>query len=219
MADFDFDANATGSGPDGGAGPSEGSGGPGAGGVGSPPSSGGNAPGGAGGGPAPDPAIPPKRRRGRPPGSANRPKSDAGTAAPAADKGDKEGVALGFKKNDRNKVQQNIAGMHMMAAVLTKQPIVMLTEPEAKALTGAVCDVADYHKISLDGAGGPLALYLALATTAYGIYVPRIVALKNLREGETIVGVAPATPGEAKAAAQNRAGTMDFSGDIASTVN
>lgn len=223
MADFSFntgsDGGATGSGSSAG----EGGGGPGAGGVGE-PLGGGGSPVGSATDPstatsATDGAIPIKRRRGRPPGSRTGAKAaDAGTGPSPANTGGKEGLDLTFKKNDVAKVTQNIAGLHMMAAILTKQPIMQLTEQEAKALAKSVCDVADYHKISLDGAGGPFALYAALATTVYGIYVPRIVMLKSLKQGEQVVGVAPASPGEAKAQAQQGQGGYDFSGDIASTV-
>lgn len=226
MADFSFDAGSDGIAPGSGSGSGEGSGGPGTGGAGVAPSSGGSPAGGftdATAASATDGAIPIKRRRGRPALTPEqRAERDAaksaGTNSSGANAGKSEGLDLGFKKNDRAKVLQSIAGMHMMAAILTKQPIMQLTEVEAKALCNSVCDVADYHKISLDGAGGPLALYLALATTAYGIYVPRIAMLKSLKQGEQVVGVAPATPGEAKAQATQGAGHMDFSGDIASTV-
>ena len=221
MAEFSFDDGNEGAGT---AGPASGGGavGPGPSGPGSPPSGSGGEAAGVGGSPASAADAPVRKRRGRPPKSdAQRAADAAARAGTGADKGSKEGVDLGFKKNDKAKVQQNIAGMHMMAAILTKQPVMALTEAEAKNLSAAVCDVADYHKISLDGSGGPLSLYLALATTAYAIYVPRIVALKSLKEGESIVGFAdaPPTPGEAQQRASKGAGAMDFSGDIASTVN
>lgn len=154
--------------------------------------------------------FPPKKRRGRKPyprdefGNIIRPATGAGS-----NKGRQERLAV---KNDRPKVRQNIAGLHAMAAVLTKQPILALNEQEADALTNAVCDVADYHEIDLLTAGGAFGLYAALATTAYMIYVPRIVAIKFNRAAEA---AKPMGPGEAGARAKARAHTMDFSADTA----
>lgn len=223
MADFSFDdareAGNSGSKVAG----SEGSGEPGSGSNGATGGGLGDGIGNVAGSTAPDPGAP-KKRRGRPrltdEERAAR-AADRGSTANAPNTGGKEGVDLGFKKNDRKKVEANIAGIHMMAAILTKQPILQLRPQEGKALSDAICDVADYHNWSLDGQGGPFVLYATLLTTVYGIYVPRIVAIKAAREGDTVVDFAeaPATPGEAKSKAQNGAGKMDFSGDISSTVN
>lgn len=147
-----------------------------------------------------------KRRAGggRKPGSRNA--SDPATPG-STDKSGKEGLAL---KNDRAKVQNSIAGIHAIAAVLTKQPIMNLNQQEAAALTNAACDVADYHGINLISAGGAFGLYASLATCCYMIYAPRIVALKAQR---VAVAQEEATrPSEAAASAEFRAGPIDYSG-------
>lgn len=115
-------------------------------------------------------------------------------------------------KNDRDKVKTNIAGLHAMAAVLTKQPIWNLKDEEATALTNSLCDVADHHGMDLIGAGGSFALYASLATSVYMIYVPRFVYLKHLKASDE---AQPINPGEYREETTTRARgfKMDFSND------
>lgn len=161
-----------------------------------------------------DPAAPygrkddgtPRKRR---PGGGRKPSSatDA-TGASSTDKGAKDRLGI---KNDRAKVEKNIAGLHAMAAVLTKQPIMNLKAEEATALTNSLCDVADYHNFDLMGAGGAFGMYASLATTAYMIYVPRFLLIKYNKAAEQ---ARPVTPGEAREEATTRAGKMDFTSDV-----
>ncbi len=148
----------------------------------------------------------PRKRR---PGGGRKPASGAApgtTSAPNA--GGANGLAV---KNDRAKVRQNIAGLHAMAATLTRQPLLMLTDKEADALTGSLCDVCDYHGVDLMATGGAFGLYASLATCCYMIYVPRVVAIKAQR---TAISEEPPKPGEARASAMNGAGKMDFTKDV-----
>lgn len=110
-------------------------------------------------------------------------------------------------RNDRVKVRMNIAGLHAMAAILTKQPILALNDKEADALSASVCDVADYHGINLITAGGAFGLYASLATTCYMIYVPRLVMIKGQK---TNAEDHSPTPGEAREDAIAGAGKMNF---------
>lgn len=158
------------------------------------------------------------KKRGRKP----LPRDAAGNiirdATSAANKGGQAGLALGaFKPNDREKIRQQIQGMHMAVSVLTGQPAFMLTTQEATALTAALCDVCDYHHMNLTDAGGPYGLYLALIITVFGIYKPRVDIILS---GATVVGMdtstIPADEGEARNRQQEKkAGMMDFSGDVA----
>lgn len=132
----------------------------------------------------------------------------AGSTNRTADEGGEERLAV---KNDRAKVRANIAGLHAMAAVLTKQPILVLSDKEADALTTAVCDVADYHGMNLITAGGAFGLYAALATTGYMVYVPKFLQIKYNKAAEK---AKPANPGETGKEQQSQAGTMDFSADV-----
>lgn len=149
----------------------------------------------------------PRKRRagaGRKPGSA----SGTGTNTNA---GRKEGLVV----NDREKVRNNIAGLHAMAAILTKQPLLNLNEKEAELLSNSVCDVADYHGMNLITAGGAFSLYASLCTACYMIYMPRIIQIKMKRAGIGGGEEAPETPGEARERATREAWKMDFSQDIA----
>lgn len=149
----------------------------------------------------------PRKRRAK--GYRNNPEY-TGTNTSAGKEGGTEGLAV---KNDRVKVRTNIEGMHMIAAVLTKQPIMILKPEEAEKLTDAVCDVADYHQINLIGVGGPTMLYATLATTMYAIYAPRMQYIKHMKASDE---AKPINPGEYTGEAetqQRRAGTMDYSAD------
>lgn len=126
-------------------------------------------------------------------------------------KADKK-LALDFKPNERPKVFLNIHGMHQAAAMLAKQPILLLNEAEAKALTDSLCDVLDYHKINITDVTGPWALYVGLGLTCFALYQPRILAIK--RGGQQIESpTAPATPAEAEFRAAGMR-PMDFTGDL-----
>lgn len=116
-----------------------------------------------------------------------------------------------FVPNDRQKVRQNIQGMHGAVAVLTNQPVFALVDQEAIALTNALCDVLDYHQMNITEVGGVYGLYVTLAITVFGIYKPRVDILLS---GDKVVGVAPSAPtteGEAKFRAS---GMMDFGNDV-----
>lgn len=159
---------------------------------------------------------PPKKRRGRKPFPRD---AEGNIIRPAAGTGNSSNKSNGERvdiKNDRVKVKMNIAGLHAMAAVLTKQPILNLQDNEATMLTNSLCDVADYHNINLIGAGGAFALYASLATTAYMIYVPRAIAIKQARAADD---AKPANPGDYREETSNRAKSngfrMDFSNDTA----
>lgn len=139
----------------------------------------------------------------------------AGSAsASGANKSQQAGMDLnGFILNDRPKVRQQIQGMHAAAAMLTRQQVFMLMDSEAIALTDALCDVCDYHRINLTEKGGPYGLYIALAIVAFGIYKPRIDIIIS---GGEVVGVAPTKPtdeNEVKQRAQGN-GMMNFANDI-----
>lgn len=158
--------------------------------------------------------FPAKKRRGRKPyprdAAGNPIRPDPATAA-SSNKSGKEGLAV---KNDKAAVKQNILGLHAMAAVLTRQPILALKENEGEALANSLCDVADYHGINILQTGGAFGLYASLCTVGYMIYVPRFKAIKDNRAGLTNEQERTATPGEARDDAIKRAGTMNFDGDI-----
>lgn len=133
-------------------------------------------------------------------------------SARATNAGVKAGMALnGFVPNNRAKVRQQIQGIHTAVSVITKQPVFMLSPPEAEALTNSLCDVLDYHEISLEKSGGPYGLYMTLIVTAFGIYKPRLSAIKNGGQAREKPIAKPSTPGEVMPAPK---GMMDFSGDL-----
>lgn len=162
-------------------------------------------------------AAPVVKKRGRKPfprDAAGNIIRDASAASSGTNQSRKAGLDLdGFILNDRPKVRQQIQGMHAAAAMLTKQPVFMLHDTEAIALTDALCDVCDYHKMNLTQKGGVYGLYIALAMTMFGIYKPRIDIILS---GGQIVGVAPTAAtneNEAKQRSQGN-GMMNFADDI-----
>ena len=118
-----------------------------------------------------------------------------------------------FVKNDRISVRSQIQGMHVAVAMLAKAPIFMLSDQECEALTSALCDVLDHHKINLNEASGNIGLYITLVITVFGIYKPRLdqIAKGNFGNQIDIKATVPATP--TPDIMQNKGG-MDFSGDI-----
>lgn len=171
--------------------------------------------------------IPPavKRRRGRPAyprdaqGNVIRPDegnaSQAGTQTREGSKASsREKLAVGkgaFTPNNRKAIQQQIQGMHEALATLTRQPVFMLSPPEAEALTGSLCNVLDYHEFNLTEAGGAGGLYLALGLTLFVVYKPKLDFIKS--GGMRNVTPSPATPATPGDASQGRP-MMDFTADL-----
>ena len=62
-------------------------------------------------------------------------------------------------------------GLHAILAVMTSQPVLVLSPQEAKALAERIWALADYYQISL---AGPGSLWVGLFATLGMIYVPRI---------------------------------------------
>lgn len=170
-------------------------------------------------------AIPPaeKKRdgRGRPKlprdefGNIIRDAAGTGTGTgPAAQKGkSKAGMAVGFTPNDRTQVFQQIHGLHGAAALLTKQPVMMLSPDEAQALTKALCDVLDSHEINLTQAGGRGGLYVALALTVYSIYAPRLKAIKQNASMRNVSPPKATSVSEATTEVTPNGFAMDFTAD------
>lgn len=162
-----------------------------------------------------DPTTFVKKRRGRQPwprdaaGNIIRPAGSE--AASQAGKG-KAKLAVDFTPNDRTKVQNNISAIHGLAAAATKQPFLMLRPDEALAMTNAVADVLDFHKINITGAGGVYGLYATLLITGFMIYKPRLDYIKAGGGVQVEQAAAPATPGDAVYASPT--GKVDLSGDI-----
>ena len=125
---------------------------------------------------------------------------------------------LGFTPNNRPKIKEQIQGIHAAIATLAKQPVFLLNDQEGSALTNALCDVCDYHHINLTSAGGVYSLYLVLVITAFSIYKPRIDFIIASENATNITPTAPANPADATNR-QRRNGGIDFSADIAATVN
>jgi hypothetical protein len=120
-------------------------------------------------------------------------------------------VAVEFKPNDRASVLQNIQVMHMGIATLSKQPVFLLSPHEAKAMTDSLCNLLDYYEINITGgSSNAWMIWIGFLTTFYGVYAPRLAAIR--KGGQTIEGSATlaATPGDA---ANSNGFKMDFTAD------
>lgn len=84
----------------------------------------------------------------------------------------------------------------------------MLNDLEANALTDAICDVLDEHKISLGKVVGIWGLYATLITVSFNVYMPRVYALST-GQGQTVEGTATQGP-EQKPQDKPKGGTMNF---------
>lgn len=71
-------------------------------------------------------------------------------------------------------LQNQIQGLHALAATLTGNPVLMLQDNEARELAIATHGVLEHYQISLIG---PNAVWVRLAVAAGMVYVPRVGAL------------------------------------------
>jgi hypothetical protein len=120
-----------------------------------------------------------------------------------------------FVPNDQSKVRGQIQGLHAALATLTKQPVFMLSDMEAAMLTKSLCDVLDYHKISLSETAGPYGLYATLGLAIFAIYKPRLDVIARGGGQQVEQSSRPATPG----AAINTGSKIDLSADIEAQMN
>lgn len=124
-------------------------------------------------------------------------------------------LAVSFNPNDRDKVRQQIQGIHAAAATLTRQPLFLLSDMEANGLTDSLCDVLDYHNINLTEKGGAGGLYLALGLTVFGIYKPRLDAIrKGVGTQINATPAKPSNPADAATVVSGGGRMMDFTSDI-----
>lgn len=101
-----------------------------------------------------------------------------------------------FVRNDRAKVRDQIQALHSAAALLTKQPVWLLNDVEAKVMSEALCDVLDEHKINLSSVVGVWGMYAVLIQVSFNVYAPRVLAL-SMGGGQTVNGTV--TPGPEQA--------------------
>lgn len=124
---------------------------------------------------APESAPPERRRRGRPPKSetldAERIPGSSGassTARPSRQKKPKSAADVGA-------LAKQLAGLHVMASMMTGIPEVQISDAEATMLAGGIMGVADQYDLSIDGKTGAAIQLLAAAAM---VYAPRILAIK-----------------------------------------
>jgi len=136
------------------------------------------------------------KRKGRPPlpRDANGNIIRDGSAAPERATNKSAGKAQkldldGFTPNDKNKLANSVQALHALAATLTNQPVFALSNEESINLSRAVCDVLDYHKISLEANAGPWGLYMSLAVVCYMTYAPRIKAVSKPKQKAPPMGI------------------------------
>lgn len=133
------------------------------------------------------PGFEPPKKRGRP-SNKDRAAREAAQAAingasgreetaKAAGEGSKKAKAKSGEKLtiDQTKFAGQIQGLHIIAAKLTGQQLLLIDEKEAYALAEAIANVAKQYDIQVNPR---VAAGLQLAATAAMIYAPRLLLMK-----------------------------------------
>ena len=116
-----------------------------------------------------------RKRRGRRAGGGDT----AGTGTPAEGKADKPKVVQKGGKVLLNGavLAPKIQGFHAIAAAITKQPIFVITEQEAKAIGDSVAELMNFYGWS--GTVGPGMLWLNLFIVLGAVYYPRYLLIQQ----------------------------------------
>lgn len=166
-----------------------------------------------------------KKRRGRQPyprdaeGRIIRPDGSIGPKASTANKGD--APRLDTVRNNREKLRTSIEGMHRLAATLTRTEDFLLSDVEANVMTEATADLFDElgWDVTTNGKRNVYLLAFICAATIYNIDGPKLQHFVASTRARNVTPLAPSTATEASNRGSARAGMMDFSEDIANTVN
>ena len=119
---------------------------------------------------------PPKRRRGRPSKkleSLNEEK--VGTESAKAKTGPKKRK---FGVDSVDVLAKQLAGVHLMAAVVTGEPLLALSESEATMLASSLVGIAEEYGVMISGKTAATLQFIGVAGM---LYVPRLVGIQSKR--------------------------------------
>lgn len=131
----------------------------------------------------------PKQRKARGP---NKPKAEAGSN-------------LGI---DPKELAPQIQGLHVMLAMMTGQPVFLLSPQECEMLAKNIANVSQHFNIAPSSKGMAIA---GLVATCGMIYIPRIASVRRNRVKPEEPSAFPATPDAVQATPKD--GRYDFSGN------
>ena len=130
-----------------------------------------------------------KKRRGRPPKNASAVEGDAAYVEPSPDNVDtpkKRGRKA--KRPSVDVLAQQIKGLHAVAAHVTGQSVIMISDAESNMLANSLNEVMDQFDFA---PSGKVAALVGLFGTAAVVYIPRLVHVNRMRKAESAKHVEP----------------------------
>lgn len=126
-----------------------------------------------------NPAASVKRGRGRPrlDGSSG-PRSDSGSEKGT---GGSQGKPKGGAKLDVDLFATQLVGVHKMLAAVTKNPLLEISEKEAKSLAESLKNVMLYHSINISPS---TMAYIQLLGVCFAVYGPRVAMILAAKKAE-----------------------------------
>lgn len=112
--------------------------------------------------------------------------------------------------------------MHEALAQLLMQPMLDITEEQARMGADKTADLCDRLQWNITGTGKSGNIYILTfmwALTMYRIEAPKIAYMVASTRARNVTPTAPATATEARARGNGSTGQMDFSADIEAAVN
>ena len=130
-----------------------------------------------------------KKRRGRPPKNASAVEGDAAYVDPSGENFDapkKRGRKA--KRPSVEVLAKQIQGLHAVAAHVTGQPLIMISDGESNMLATSLNEVMEQFDFA---PSGKVAALVGLFGTAAVVYIPRLVHVNRMRKAESAKHVEP----------------------------
>lgn len=127
-----------------------------------------------------------------------------------------------FVPNDRDALRENYKGMHEALAQLLMQPMLDITDEQARLGADKTADLCDRLEWNITGNGKSGNIYILTfmwALTMYRIEAPKVAYMVASARARNVTPTAPASIAEARARGNGATGQMDFSADIEASVN
>ena len=111
---------------------------------------------------------------------------------------------------DPKEIAPQIQGLHALLATITKQPVFVLTNEEAKNMAIALSEVSKHYNINV--MSGPRASLVSLAAVCGMIYIPKVVLIRNQRKAQKASAETNPTEADVMAAMAGDASTVNYGG-------